>query len=573
MGKNLRCNLSQERQEEVFSYFEGDYGFCLDLAEETQMQGLMEQYLFYDSSWTERNVRVCHCTSCGGFESHRSKSTATFFATHSGDTTECPNCGNGVTLKALGRMRSFASINNADERRFSIFRVAPDGGLLVISGWGHRNFSFNELSPEITFREKERQYFGPGERMRWKRTWAYDGLGCTGYAHPAGWEPCDFMAEPHNPSMYTSDGSYYVICANRIEDTKLKYCRLEEWYHERCKVWLSDPSEPARFVHKFLSLYTEYPNLEMACRLGFWDAVDDLVDSGRKNAMLLDWSAKTSWGFLRLNKVDGKAFLKADGGMGDLQLLAAARKWDKKLSLSRFWELLGQCHNDSRVTELVIRSSAISKLSPQTIIHYLTVGDTASRTKAQMLADYLGFAKTLKYDLSRQDVALPKNITERHNAAAAAVSIVELSKREGEQSRKYAKRVREVQQMYEFSLGGYCILAPITPQEIVAEGKKLGHCVGGYAARHFDGVLEILFLREAAYALKPWITIEVAHRVQPTGKVTIKQMYDAGNRHGLLYWKKELGWFIDAWTDWLRAGSPRDADGLPIIPEIEEVSA
>ena len=39
----------------------------------------------------------------------------------------------------------------------------------VISGWGRRKFSHNELSPDIDFREKERAYFGPGERMRWKR--------------------------------------------------------------------------------------------------------------------------------------------------------------------------------------------------------------------------------------------------------------------------------------------------------------------------------------------------------------------------------------------------------------------
>ena len=574
MGKNLKIQMTPERQEEVLGYFDAEYGFALDLAEESQMKGLMEQYLFYDSSWTERNVRVCHCTSCGGFESHRSKSTATFFAHSSGDSTDCPNCGNGVTLKAIGRMRSFASINDADERRFSIFRVAPDGGLLVVSGWGRRTFSFNELSPDIAFREKERQYFGPGERMRWKRVWEYDGLGRTGTAHPVGWEPCDFMAEPHNPTInLTSDGSYYVICAERIEDTKLKYCLLEDWYYDRCKVWLSDTCESVRFVHKFLSLYTEYPNIEMACRLGFWGAVDDLVDSGRKNAKLLDWGAKTSWGFLRLNKADCKAFLKADGDMGDLQLLAAARKWDKKLSLSRFWELLEYCHNDSRVTELVVQSSAMSKLSPQKIIHYLTVGDAVSRTKAQMLADYLSFAKILKYDLRQQDVALPKNLTERHDAAAAAVAIIQAAHRKEESARKYGKRVREVQQMYEFSLGSLSVLAPLTPQEIVDEGKKQHHCVGGYAARHFEGVLEILFLRKTAEPLKPWITIELAHRSQPTGKVTIRQMYDASNRHGLLHWKKEIGWFIDAWTGWLQAGSPRDENGLPIIKVIQEAVA
>ena len=127
--------------------------------------------------------------------------------------------------------------------------------------------------------------------------------------------------------------------------------------------------------------------------------------------------------------------------------------------------------------------------------------------------------------------------------------------------------------MYEFSLGGLSIVAPVSPEDIVEEGKKQRHCVGGYAARHFSGILEILFLRRTATPWKPWITLEVAHRKQSTSRVNIKQMYDAGNRHGLLHWKKEIGWFIDAWTAWLEAGSPRDWNGLPIIEEYKEVSA
>ena len=79
MGKNLKCNLSLGRQEKVFRYFDGDYGFCLDLAEETQMKTMMPQYLFYDSSWTGNNIRECQCTSCGGFTFHRSADIADFF--------------------------------------------------------------------------------------------------------------------------------------------------------------------------------------------------------------------------------------------------------------------------------------------------------------------------------------------------------------------------------------------------------------------------------------------------------------------------------------------------------------
>lgn len=572
MGKNLKIKMSPERQAEVLSYFEEPYGFSLDLSEETQMKGLMEQYLFYDACWMDMKARSCFCTSCGHFDMFRSKETAHFFAHSHGDKVDCPNCDNSVNLRAVGRMSSFATINDADERRFSIFRAAPDGGLMVISGWGKRKFSHNDLCPDIEFTVKEQAYFGPGERMRWKRTWSYGGLGCHGPAYPAGWDACECMGEPFNPSMYTSDGSYFVICAERIEDTKLKYCRLEDWYHDRCKVWLSDTMESVRFVHKFLSFYTEYPNLEMACRLGFWKAVDDLVDFGRKNSRILDWSAKSTWEFLRLSKTDGKAFLKADCGMDELQVLAEARRWNKKLPLVQFWELLEQCGNNNYVTQLVLKCCQVSRLSPQKIIHYVSRGTNISG-RAQMLADYLQFAKTLKYDLRQQDVALPNDLKERHDAAASAVAIIQATQRKEAAALKYAKRVHDVQHMYEFALEGLRIIAPIGPQDIVDEGKHQHHCVGGYAARHFDGKLEILFLRKAADPARPWITIEMGHRDQPTGRVHIAQMYDAYNKNGLSHWKKEIGWFIDAWTAWLRAGSPRDKDGQPIIQIAKEDAA
>lgn len=573
MGKNLRTKMTPERQSEVFAYFDSPYGFALDEAEESQMRTLMEQYLFYDSGWTEKNIRVCSCTGCGVFDQFRQDGWAPFWAAHHNDITECPNCGTSVRLKALGRMSNFSSINNTDERRFSIFRAAPDGGLLVISGWGRRSFGHCDLNPDVEFAEKERAYFAPGERMRWKRTWEYAGLCNHGPAYPTGWEPCEYIAEPFNPNMNTSDGSYYPICAERITDTSLRYCRIEDWYHDRCKVFLTDPTEPVRFIHKFLATYTEYPNVEMACRLGFFDAVDALVDSSRKNHSTLDWGAQTSWGFLRLNKADGRAFLKAGCDMDDLRLLAAARKWDRGLTLARFWGLLDACHNDSRVVELLLKSCKLAKQSPQKVLHYLSENGTEILPRAQMLADYLEFAKILKYDLKRLDVALPKDLPDRHAAAAATVAIIQAAERSAYAEKKHGARIRETREMYEFTLGGLSVIVPVSPEDIVAEGKRQRHCVGGYAARHFAGELEILFLRRVSDPDKPWITMEVAHRTQPTSRVKIKQMYDAGNRHGMPHWAKEIGWFIDAWTNWLRTGSPRDNQGLPIIEDAEEVVA
>lgn len=570
MGRNLRCNLPEEDRERVFRYFE-DHPF-LDDAEESQMSACFPQYLFYETFGT-KDYRKCHCTGCGEF-SYWKTCFPGFFERKHGNTIDCPNCGQGVELKALGRMRTFESLNN-EELRFSIFRAAPDGGLLVISGWGTKPYSWNELTPTVHLREKERQYFAPGVRMRWKRTWDYAGLCNTGPARPSGWEACDYMAEPHSPTInWTSDGSYYLICAERIADTKLRYCQLEEWYHDRCKVWITDTAEPVRYIHKYLSSYTEYPYLEMACKLGFYNAVDDLVLENRKNAQLLNWKAESSWGFLRLNKADGRAFLKAEGSLDLLRLYHILRKQLFGLTMYDFLSLAGRVGGETDAAKLY----SVAQKAGCTITEAVNYAERQKHHDRmsevlQIWDDYLDFAGTLDYDMSRRDVVLPKDLRGRHDAAAATVAMLGMQINDA----RFSKRLKQLNDMYAFDFGGYSIVIPGTTKAIVEEGKKLHHCVGGYAARHMAGEVDILFLRKTRKKNTPFLTIEMSHRSSGTSPVRMAQIHgycnDNFGTRGRGNPRQQFAWFLDVWMDWLRHGSKRDGNGKPILPKRKEERA
>lgn len=570
MGRNLRCNLPEEARERVFRYFE-DHPF-LDDAEENQMSSCFPQYLFYETFGT-KEYRECHCTSCGGFSFWKNELPG-FFKKHHGDDIDCPNCGQGVQLKSLGRMQSFGSLND-EELRFSIFRAAPDGGLLVISGWGTKPYSWNELSPTVHFREKERQYFAPGVRMRWKREWAYDGLCRTGTAYPVGWSDCEYMAEPHNPSInWTSDCSYYPICAERIGDTKLRYCQIENWYHDRCKVWIEETAEPVRYVHKYLSTYTEYPHLEMACKLGFYKAVDDLVLKNRKNAQLLNWKAETSWGFLRLNKADGRAFLKAEGSLDLLRLYHPLRKQLPGLTMHDFLSLSARIGGEANAAKLC----SVAQKAGCTFTEAINYAERQKQHDRihdvlQIWDDYLDFAGTLEYDMSRRDVVLPKNLRDRHDAAADTVAMLGVQVNDP----RFNKRLKQLNDMYAFDFGGYSIVIPGTTKAIVEEGKTLHHCVGGYAARHMAGEVDILFLRKSRKKNTPFLTIEMSHRSSGTSPVRMAQIHgycnDNFGRRGQGHPRQQFAWFLDVWMDWLRHGSKRDGSGKPILPKRKEERA
>ena len=61
----------------------------------------------------------------------------------------------------------------------------------------------------------------------------------------------------------------------------------------------------------------------------------------------------------------------------------------------------------------------------------------------------------------------------------------------------------------DFEKGGLKIVAPSLPDEVIAEGHALHHCVGSYVERVADHECIILFLRRCAAEDQPYYTIEV----------------------------------------------------------------
>ena len=102
---------------------------------------------------------------------------------------------------------------------------------------------------------------------------------------------------------------------------------------------------------------------------------------------------------------------------------------------------------------------------------------------------------------------------------------------------------------------------PLTAASIRNEGRILHHCVGGYAERHIKGVLTILFLRKSSAPHTPYVTIEMSGNrlIQIHG-------YDNERSGGESPWTVHRE-FLDMWLAWLKAGSKRDKDGRPVLPE------
>ena len=109
-------------------------------------------------------------------------------------------------------------------------------------------------------------------------------------------------------------------------------------------------------------------------------------------------------------------------------------------------------------------------------------------------------------------------------------------------------------------LGDLCIKFPMSAAAIRLEGQRLNHCVGGYAKRHLEGVLTILFLRKMDMPNTPYVTIEMQGN-------QLRQIHGLCNDIGRVSPRIKHKGFLDTWMRWLREGSPRNEDGSPQLPK------
>lgn len=180
--------------------------------------------------------------------------------------------------------------------------------------------------------------------------------------------------------------------------------------------------------------------------------------------------------------------------------------------------------------------------------------------------DYIDAAVKLGYDLKREDVALPRDLVARHDAATGALE----SEEDKKLRREYLKRRAALEQQYCYCADGLEILVPEDARAIVNEGKLLSHCVGGYAARHCQGQLTILFLRRSEQPSVPYATIEMTVDPNPR-KLEIKQIHGYKNDRGSVSPGIIHREFLDRWLEWVHEGSPRDSEGKPVEREMARI--
>ena len=124
--------------------------------------------------------------------------------------------------------------------------------------------------------------------------------------------------------------------------------------------------------------------------------------------------------------------------------------------------------------------------------------------------DYIRDAEKVGLDLRDKRNSMPKDLKRRH-----ANIIKQIRYRENKELEEKLKATLAVRnKIFCWKGKKYFIRPAESTKELIAEGKTLHHCVGGYAEWHAKGVTTILLVRENDNPDKPLYTMEVIGSVK-----------------------------------------------------------
>lgn len=387
----------------------------------------------------------------------------------------------------------------------------------------------------------------------------------------------------HGPFYANAEygAGYDVIGLDEIQKSPFRYCMAEE-----------AEGRTDRFL-QYLTACCFYPRqIEMLMKAGMGNVVIDLTDRGAKHAAVINWDEADPKKAFRLSRQDMKTFL---GTNRDIRIVELYKQLKERIPLTDCAEWIS---NGVNVKE-TFRMAKKWGLPPEKLMRYLMgfvgcaqYGGMSSMGSAlRCWEDYLTAAEAMGYQLHHENVLLPKNLGAAHDEATAqhrerlererrieqerqtAQKLADQRERDLLMADTYAERKVKLEEKYSFELDGYLIRIPDSGEEILAEGRMLQHCVGGYARRHMEGKVTILFMRKVKKPDEPWLTIEMngnrlvqIHGFRNEGMYTEKGRFAPDPRE---FYRE----FLDTWLDWLKKGSKRDEHGNPKLPRKKGAAA
>jgi len=460
-----------------------------------EIKEYMPQFVFYqrgkacptikllDIAFGEQNRKVtdCYCTCCHRRYTDYDRDPDTYRHKTKGT---CQNCGAQVEFRQMFRGRK----GYYHRWNFAVFEGAGDLmriSCVVVS----QQFNNDEFEPEYNWYEITRYELEPNRAVQYLSHWR------------KGKYVWDMKkSKPSSPNFnpgafYSCLYGYTLINYDAISNSFLRYIDRE----------LRKTELNASYI-LWLCRCAEHPQLEYFIKAGLSKLAVDYVDK-KLGRVYFNWKSNDLKKILRLSKPELSYFAENDAGGRYSAYIRFRRDYfcgrSPQETIRYFDEFLYCMHIMDSIRKLTglnykqIMDYTLKKMNREGTVFFTTCW-----------RDYLNECQILNYDMTDDVVIRPKDLFAAHERTSSIIKI--------EQDRlaqeKLAALILERQDMTCTDLElGLLIRQPNAIDEIAAEGAALSHCVGGYAARHAEGKLTILFLRRLSDPETPYYTMEVSN--------------------------------------------------------------
>ena len=451
---------------------------------------------------SKKEVSKCVCSRCG------SEYILERGLIHNIQTT-CTKCGCKVTAKH----RSYGKKKLYEAVRVLLICPENENRVWLRAFWCVKNYQTEQgenLTPKIRKAEEARYLLEPRKKARHCR-WNYNGgkfIWCE-------------QKNPQEPfhSYMGYGGEYYLLSQNRLSDTFLRYIDFRSWYAEYQEYYNCYLSHLCYSVlnvpdTRYMCEFAQYPIFESLIKAGFGELVAGKIADRRVLSTYFNWQAdKLSDFFKSFDKEEVKWLHDQSYQYMSIKEYALFKRVYGKKDIERYQsdkETFGLSFTE--LLKLIRRYKLRYTHSLNYLIaqndKYRPTDRIKIRNEWSMLniwTDYLRFAKELGYDMKNEIITHPKELMQAHDKAAKTVAAIQ--RKQAEEKAKVVNA--ENKKKYAFEYAGLRIVIPTCPDDIIREGEKLHHCVGGYSDRHFSGALSILFIRKVSAPDKPYVTMEV----------------------------------------------------------------
>ena len=299
--------------------------------------------------------------------------------------------------------------------------------------------------------------------------------------------------------------------------------------------------DPIRYLKK----YEKIPELEYMVKMGLARLAAEIEVS---DVTTYIYGCAGHYGEkidLLIGKQQWRKLQKINGG----RLAYFWMKYEAEKNLNLTPELV-KWYEDQLIRPSDLRSIHDTKLlSHEKVQNYLKkqmdITGEEGKTLISTWVDYLDMCARAKIDTTKEIFLKPKDLRKAHDELVEMMGGIEIAKRAAEISKRFPK-VDEIckglKEKYEYEGKKFMIITPEKIEDIIAEGRKLGHCLDR-TDRYFDRIQKqesyIVFLRKVEDPEMPFYTLEI----EPDG--TARQKRTTGDKQDESY--EECKAFIRRW--------------------------